>query len=202
MSTEVTEYKVRLTLTEPILGATPKDPDVYQTHVQSKAADLGDEKAAEEMETIEHVEEKGWTGFHMLDGGPILYDYVIKGFMKDACGMLRRVTGSKSAGIRAYKKVIDGLVFVYPRRIPLVMPDGATMDVLERPLRAQTAQGERVALARSDTCPPGTTLEFTIEILGGVSKALLEEWLNYGKRRGLGQWRNASFGRFEWEIVK
>jgi len=137
----------------------------------------------------------------MVDGQPILYDYVIKGFFKDACGMLRRVTGTRSSKVRAYKKGIDGLVFVTPRWILLNL-DGQEMGTLERPLRAQTAQGERVALARSDTCPPGTTLGFYVNILGVVKEPLLHEWLDYGKLRGLGQWRNAGFGRVEYTLTK
>lgn len=194
------KYSIKLTLTEPILGTVTKDPEVYAAYIAGKAA-LTDEQLAEELATVEKVEEKGWTGFHTLDGQPILYDYVIKGFFKDACGMLRRASGTKSKALTAYRKVIDGLVFVYPRQI-LLDTHGEELGVLERPLRAQTAQGERVALARSDTCPIGTTLEFTLEILGGVSQVLLKEWLDYGKRRGLGQWRNASWGRFSYELTK
>ena len=194
-------YQIKLTFLEPILGTVPKDPEVYEAHVQSKAADLGDEEAAQEISTIERVEEKGWTGFHTIeDGAPVLYDYVIKGFFKDACGMLRRAVGTKSSKLRAYKKVIDGLVFISPRQIPLNL-SGQEMGVLERPLRAQTARGERIALARSDICPAGTTLEFNLQILGSVSLSLLEEWLDYGKLRGLGQWRNAGYGVFVWDFV-
>jgi hypothetical protein len=81
------------------------------------------------------------------------------------------------------------------------MPPGETLGVLERPLRAQTAQGERVALARSDTAPAGTTMSFDIMVLGkDVSKKILDEWLTYGQFRGLGQWRSASWGRFEHSI--
>lgn len=183
------------------MGATPKNKDVYANHIATKAA-LDDEKLAQELDTVEHVEEKGWTGFHRVEGQPILYDYVIKGFFKDACGMLRRANGTLSSKIKAYKKVIDGLVFVDPRHLVLHIPAGAEMGVLERPLRAQTAQGERVALARSDTCPPGTVLEFDLTIMGGVSKALLTEWFEYGALRGLGQWRNAGYGRFEYELIE
>jgi len=196
----VDKYKVKLTLTEPILGTVPKDPEVYAGYVASHAA-LTDEELAEELETVERIEEKGWTGFHMLDGQPILYDYVIKGFFKDACGMLRRATDTRSSKLRAYKKVIDGMMFVKPRRIVLNL-NGSEMGVLERPLRASTAQGERVALARSDTCPAGTTLEFTVSVLGQVSMALLREWLDYGELRGLGQWRNAGWGTFTYELEK
>ena len=194
------KYKIKLTLTELLLGTVPKDPDVYTVYIAGKAA-LDDVALAEELATVESIEEKGWTGFHVLDGKPILYDYVIKGFFKDACGMLRRADDTKSKKVTAYKKIIDGLIFITPRQIPININSG-NMDVLERPLRAQTAQGERICLARSDTCPPGSTIEFTVTVLGSVSKVLLEEWLDYGSLRGLGQWRNGGWGRFVYTIEK
>lgn len=195
------KYQVKLTLIEPMLGTVPKDQEVYASHIMTKAA-LTDEQAAEELGTVEHAEEKGWTGFHQVGGRPIIYDYVWKGFCKDACGMLRRVSGSESSRIRAYKKEIDGLLFVTPRQI-LLQINGEGMGVLERPLRAQTAQGERVTLVRSDTVPAGTILEFTINAMGGgISEKLLREWMDYGEHRGLGQWRNAGYGRFVYELNK
>lgn len=192
-------YQVTLTFTEPLLGTVPKDPEVYGTYITGRAADLGDEEAAQEMETVETVEEKGWTGFHKLEGQPIIYDYVIRGFLKAACGALRRVPGTRSYKIRAYKKIIDGLVFVDPRQIPIAL-NGGEMGVLERPLRAQTAQGERVALARSDTCPVGTQLTFTLKVLGSVTETDLREWFDYGQFSGLGQWRSGGYGRFTYEM--
>ena len=196
------KYEITLTLTEPLLGTVPKSKEVYAAYVASKADDLSGQELEQELATVpEDVEKKGWTGFHMLDGKPILYDYVVKGFFKDACGMLRRELSYLSSKLRAYKKEIDGLIFVEPRRIPLVLPEGGRISVLERPLRASTPQGDRVALARSDTCPPGTTLTFTLTLLGGnVTEDLLLEWLDYGQLRGLGQWRNAGYGRFSYEI--
>jgi hypothetical protein len=194
------QYGVKLTFTERILGTVPKDKDVYAAYIAGRAA-LDDEALAEELASVETVEEKGWTGFHQNGNGPFLYDYVIKGFFKDACGMLRRAPDTGSKKLTAYRKVIDGLVFVEPRAIVLNVPEGVEMSILERPLRAQTAQGERVALARSDTCPVGTSIEFKLLILGGVSKALLTEWLEYGQLRGLGQWRNAGYGRFTYELT-
>lgn len=192
------KYHVKLTFTEPILGTVPKDPEVYKTYIAGQAA-LTDEALAEELATVEKVEEKGWTGFHKLDGKPVLYDYVIKGFFKDACSMLKRASDTRSNKMTAFKKIIDGMVFIEPRQIPLNI-NGGKLGVLERPLRAQTAQGERVTLARSDTCPAGTTMEFDIIVLGGVDEKVLREWLDYGRFRGLGQWRNGSFGRFACEV--
>jgi hypothetical protein len=194
------KYHVKLIFTEPILGTVPKDPEVYKTYIAGQSA-LTDEAVAEELATVEKIEEKGWTGFHKLDGQPVLYDYAIKGFLKDACSMLKRDGETRSAKLTAFKKIIDGMVFIEPRQIPLNV-NGSGMGTLERPLRAQTAQGERVTLARSDTCPAGTTMEFDVIVLGGVSEKLLQEWFSYGKWRGLGQWRSASYGRFEHTITE
>ena len=186
------QYQIILTFSEPLLGTVPKDAQVYASYIAGLNSD-------DELETVpEQAEEKGWTGFHEVNGKPILYDYVFKGFFKDACGMMRRSSGSKSSKLSAYKKVIDGLLFVEPRRVPLTL--SGPLSLLERPLRASTAQGERVALARSDAAPIGSSCTFTLTVLDGVSLVLLEEWLDYGRFRGLGQWRNGGYGRFHYEM--
>ena len=187
------EYKIKLTFTEPLLGTVAKNKQVYTDYIANKAPkDVDDE-----IETVPEIDEIG-TGFHMVDGKPILYDYVLKGFFKDACSMLRRDSKSSSAALKAYKKIIDGLIFVFPRQIPIEI--NGEIGVLERPLRGQTAQGERIALARSDVAPAGSSIEITVNVLGGVTKKLLKEWLDYGALRGLGQWRNASYGRFGYTL--
>ncbi len=197
----ITEYEVKLTLTRSILGTVPKNKEVYAQYIATKAA-LTDEEVAKELENIENIEESGWTGFLTQDGKPYLPAYMIKGFFKAACGTMRRVKGAGSSKIRAYKKIIDGQVFVEPDELFLTLPEGEVMGISERPLRASTAQGERVTLARSDTCPAGTTLQFKIAILGNdVTEELLHEWLDYGKLRGLGQWRNSGRGSFEYEMM-
>lgn len=192
------EFNLTITLTEPLLGTAPKSKTIYGDYVGSKAPDVG--LSEEELETVEDIEEKGWTGFHQVDGEPILYDYVLKGFFKSACYFLRQVPKSKSKGIRAYKKWIDGLSFVFPRRMALVLPEGGEMGVMERPLRAHGPKGERVALARSDTCPVGTTLTCTVKLLAGITEEHLREWLDYGQFLGLGQWRSGGWGRFTYEM--
>lgn len=193
------KYRVRLVLITPMLGTVPKSKEIYTDWVANHDA-VTDEAVAEELETVETIEEKGWTGFHMDNGTPILYDYLIKGFLKSACYQMRTVKGSLSSKLTAYKKRIDGLVFVFPRRIPIILPEGEELGKLERPLRAQTARGERVALARSDTCPEGTEIEFEIEVLGLIKEDLLREWMDYGKYMALGQWRSGGWGRFTYEM--
>jgi len=114
--------------------------------------------------------------------------------------MLRRAPDTQSAKLKAHNKIIDGLVFIQPRQI-ILRPSGP-ITMLSRPLRASTAQGDRVAIAVSEMLPAGTTAEFTIEVLGGVTDAALREWLAYGAHRGLGQWRNAGYGSFTYETER
>ena len=127
------KYDVKLVLTTEILGTVP-DKGIYKDHI---ANDLPEEQLEEELETVPENLDKGWTGFHTTDGTPFLYDYVIKGFFKDACGMLRRCVGTESSKLRAYKKVVDGVVFIAPRKILLNL-NGLEMGTNERPIRIDT----------------------------------------------------------------
>ena len=204
------KIKVKLTFTEPVLGTWPANPNVAREFIASKAPDAAtveDEVAALGADA---VADKGMTVFPRdPDGRPIFYDYQIKGFFKDSCGMLSRIGGKTETGkkkavnesgrITAYKKTIDGLIFVEPRMIPIVF-DGEIGDC-QRPLRAQTAQGERVSLANSEEIPAGATCEFSVTLLDESHEKAVLAWLDYGSMRGIGQWRNSGKGRFYYEIV-
>ena len=50
----------------------------------------------------------------------------------------------------------------------------------QRPLRAQTAQGERVSLANSEEIPAGSTCEFEILLMDESLENAVLEWLDYG----------------------
>lgn len=197
----MTTLKVKLTFVEPILGTSPANEDIYREFIASKAEDaatIEDEVAALGAEA---VAEKGMTVFpRMEDGTPFLYDYQIKGFFKDTCGGLRKVKGSVSAGIKAYKKEIDKLIFPEPRCIPF--DSYCEIGVCQRPLRAQTAQGERVSLAMSEEIPAGASVTFDIVCLTDDHVKAVREWLDYGRFSGIGQWRNSGKGRFTWEEVQ
>ena len=194
--------KVRIKYFEELLGTNPANPDIYSEFIANKAPDA--ESREQEIAAIgaEEYEEKAMTVFARNSKGiPINWDYQWKGYFKDACGMLRRVDGYKSKKLTSYKKVIDGLVFVYPREIPLVLPKGGYIGSCQRPLRASTAQGDRVALANSETVPPGTTQEFEVRILQDSLLPTVIEWLTYGELHGTGQWRNSGKGRFYFAAV-
>lgn len=201
MSIEMHTLKVRLTFQEEVLGTASNNPDIHSEFIASKAPDAM--SAEEEVAAIgvEEAVEKSMTVFPRNENGdPILFDYQIKGFFKDACGVLRRVPGTKSSKIKAFKKEIDGLLFVVPRMIPLNMP--GPMGECQRPLRASTAQGDRVALAHSEAAPAGTTVEFEIRCMTKDMYELSRECLDYGALRGIGQWRNSGKGRYIWEEIK
>ena len=192
--------KVKVTTTEEMLGTASANPNIHEEFIASNAPDA--QTREEEVAAIgpEEVFEKSMTIFPKIDGRPVAWDYQWKGFFKDACGALRKVPHSECSKIKAYKKEIDGLIFPEPRAIPINF-DGE-IGVCQRPLRAQTAQGERVALASSESIPAGATMEFDIVLYVDAHEAAVIEMLEYGKRRGFGQWRNSGKGRFTYEILE
>ena len=201
------KVKVKLTLAEEMLGTKAANKDVFADFIASKAPD-GD-KRKEELDTAEHREEAGTTVFHKQNGVVGIWDYQIKGFFKDACAALRIADETQSKKLTAYKTKIDQVIFVTPRFIPMVLPQDAKVGICERPLRCDTAQGPRVSVARSETVPAGTVIEFEVTSLASKLgkgedavevEALIEEWFAYGALRGLGQWRNSGKGRFTVEL--
>ena len=200
------EMKVRIKFTNTILGTKPADPKIHSHFVASKAPDaktIAQELAAHEA-SIEDVEERTKTIFHkMEDGTPFIEAYQVKGFFKEAARTLKKVPGTLTSKTTAYLKKVDNFIFVSPDNLALWMPIDLDLTATDcqRPLRASTPQGERVALAHSEEAPAGTTIEFTVMCLIDGDLDLVREWLNYGALKGMGQWRNSGRGRFEWEEI-
>ena len=193
--------KVKVTMFEEILGTASANPEIHEEFIASKAPDAPSRE--EEVAAIgaEEVFEKGMTVFPRdKDGKPIAWDYQWKGFFKDACAALRKIPGTACGKIKAYKKEIDGLIFPEPRQIPILF-DGE-IGICQRPLRGQTAQGERIALASSESIPAGATMTFDIRMLLPDHEKAVREMLNYGQLRGFGQWRNSGKGRFKYEVLE
>lgn len=165
------------------------------------------------------LEKTGWTTFHKDDLGCFLYDYHIKGLLQEAARVLgqwpprggeaeeeeaeEEKPKKKGAGqpIKMLADRVKKHVFLWPRRIRLPGdPEG--LRYLERPLRAQTMQGPRVTVVRSDMIPAETELEFTVRVLrGGFGRFrvadIVSGLLEYGGLQGLGQWRSGGYGRIE-----
>lgn len=196
------ELKIKVTFTEELLGTSSANPDIHDEFIAGKAEN--EDKAREEVDavklTVSEQIEKSMTVFpRMEDGRPFIWDYQWRGFFKEACSGLRKVKGTKSEKLKAFKKEVDLAIFVRERKIPLMF-DGE-MGTCQRPLRASTAQGERIALASSETVPAGAECEFTIVCLVDNDIDLVKEWLEYGQFHGMLQWRNSGKGRFVWEEI-
>lgn len=210
-----TKYTVRVTFETEVLGGSPLDAEVYSNYVAAKAP-VPTEAVSDEVATIQNAVElakakadaldiKGRTVFRRdADGKPVFVDYMWKGFFKEAWQAMRQVPDSESSRRTGGKSKITDLLFVEPRFVVLHVPDGEKEGTLERPLRADTPLGPRVALAGSELLPIGTWCELTITVLSStvISRALLEEWLDYGRWLGMGQWRSGGYGRFAADITE
>jgi hypothetical protein len=209
---QVEIFDVTIELIEDMLGTVAKNREVYSNFVAKKALASAERVGVlaggtpatqeaiqnallEEEGSIEQVEERGWTGFMQDErGDKFLMDYMIKGNLNAAADVL-----GESGDVKSLKFKFRRFVFVKPRRI--YPPQEFFMGSLERPLRADTAQGPRVSLARSDVLKAGARLQFEIHVVQGklgkaITAKLLQECLKYGEYMGLGQWRSGGFGRY------
>ena len=202
--------KIEIILTEEMLGTKAANKEVFASFIASKCPD--EDLRKQELDTAEHREEAGTTIFHRdpESGELMLFDYQIKGFLKEAADIARQSEeepDDDDDGKKVRKKwgsaktKFDNFVFVFPRIIKLGKkhPDG----VCERPLRAQTAQGPRVSVARSEVVSAGTSMQCEIRLLPGgpVNEKMIRQCLDYGVLKGLGQWRNSGKGRFTWKEI-
>lgn len=197
--------KVKIKLIEELLGTACKNKEVHEEFIASKSKDA--EKSKEEIESLpaDVLMEKAVTVFHRdADGMPILFDYQIKGFLKEAVGVMIELAdddvkvGKTKLSKWTFKRIVDNFVFVAPRIIRLA-PVG---EICTRPLRADTMKGERVSLASSETVPAGTEFDVEINTLCPALDKLMTKCLDYGAMKGLGQWRNSGKGRFSWTMVE
>jgi len=206
---ELTTYKVRVTFITPVLGSQPTR-DIAAQYLAKKH---GFELAEDEVESLPDALDAKTTAFHRVptpsgwteydeDGRvPGLFNYQVKGFLKHAGKVLNAQLKSGGKPLRALRSKVGNLVFVDPRQIPLHVPADGELDVMERPLRAQTARGERVAIARSEVLPEGTWFEAGLSVWPGqITQEVLEALLDYGMYQGIGQWRSGGWGQFRYEL--
>lgn len=212
------KIRVRLTFIDSLLGSEPANKELHQDYVQSLIPeDLYEPEElkaikAEELQALKDGDEKGRTVFYRNEAGnPCLHNNHIKGFFKAACKALRDDKTNLSSKVTAYKSEIDNKVFVYPdAKNPgsrfIEIQNYGEVTTCQRPLRCQTAQGERIAIADSDMIGPGAFIEFDIVWLKHdkkpIGEELIKEWLDYGMRKGLGQWRNSGKGAFTYEVIQ
>lgn len=201
---------VKITLTEDCLGMMPTSQTIFRDYIASKAPDAVTMEEEIENSGIDGVESKGTTVFpRNKDGKPFFWDYQIRGMIKESIGFLRKTARTTSNGITAYKKLVDGQLFVKSvdgkREIPIEM--SGDFGNCQRSLRTDGPTGSRTALASSETIPAGSTMLVRFLILPDKQKQTLNmdvvrECLDYGILHGLGQWRNSGAGTYTWEEIE
>lgn len=192
--------KCKIVFMEDLLGTANSNPNIHSDYIASKAPDALSREEEVMCIGAEAVEEKQKTVFPKdADGNPLVFDYQVKGMIKGNIKALRRCKGESFSAaackMAASIKVSDENIHIFPRKIPIHL-SGPIGD-LQRPLRATGPQGERVALANSETVPAGSWIAFRIECDVRDSYKAVVEALNYGTRNGMGQWRSAGWGRFD-----
>lgn len=198
--------KVKCTFTQKTLGTAPGDEQIFSTYIASKAPDKATMEEEIAMFGAEDVENNRTTKFVKdKNGNPLTVDYQWKGFFKTAGKAMKK---AKLISVAAYKELINTEFFIsgnddfynMDRYIPIHIPEGEYMDLVQRSLKAETPQGSRIALASSESTPEGSWCEFYIHTLDADIIPVILSWLGYGAVHGFGQWRNAGYGRFHSEI--
>lgn len=199
--------KYIITGVTPILGGSPSDKKVYGDYIAPSAPDPI--VAQDEIDGLppEDENKKGITVFlrDPMFGALSLRDYQVKGFIKEAMEALR-----SELGVAQARSKVDRYVFLHPLWLPL-RRDGIELiqepdSLFERPLRAETMRGPRIALACSEQVDVPWKIDFSVTLLPNLSSSksqavtfeVIEAALDYGALKGLGQFRNGSYGRFEY----
>ena len=211
--------KFKLTFTEPLLGSQPLNRELLEAYIASKAPTT--EATLEEVDNTpqeEKVENKS-TGFASDGNSLLMWDYQLRGMFKETMKVMIELgeTVNPSLNVWNIHGAVDNFLFVNPRRIYLRNADGSNItkahDFLQRSIRVKTAQGDRVAIARSEKVDPGSWLEFEVRLMVSdkknkkaekVSKIEPEDLKNcllYGSQRGFGQWRSGGYGRYNWTTL-
>lgn len=188
---------------EQLTGLTLSDEDKQQ-------AMKGELKLLKE--TFKELDLTGMTVFFWDDEKnlPCIGDHMIYGYMKAASEAISRTLKKKNGTIMhscAFtQSIINQHVRCAERFITfdedIKREESGKPYYLQRSLRAMTARGPRISLAKSEVVEEGASLEFTLKILKNspMEKKHIEQIFSYGELSGIGQWRNAGYGQFKAEV--
>lgn len=194
--------RIKIIFIEEILGSCTSDPEIYSTYIADQASEMDRKAEIEALGGPDEAIEQGTTRFLMVDDRPALSNHTWLGLFKEKCGFLKMTfPTSTSNSVSNYRKKLDNGIGFTTKFSILVTPKGKSTSINQRSLRASTAQGERIALASSITCPAGTRTRFTVLATDKTFLDVIEEALNLGRVFcGTGQWRGSGKkGRFLWE---
>ena len=184
------KYRLDIVFTAPLLGTQPGANTPASDFIRNKVKEENpNANIADEVPTLPEELEKGTTGFpRNAEGKPILFNYQVKGCFKNAGKIL-----NGSHNFKGLESKITDLLTVIPRQI--VINTDKPITFLERPLRAQTMQGPRVSLVRSEMIAEGATATCEIEVQETTKvnfpDELIMDLVSQIERAGFLQWRNS-----------
>lgn len=214
---------VRLTFDQHMLGSLPDQKTILEQFIGKNIPEEGEVKKVKLEEELDAIPDEGSkiTVFPRdKEGNLCLYDYQIKGAIKNAFGIFTETQDIKLGGKAkiskwTHKRFGDCFIRVSPRFIKLNIPkDAYAPDLIApdaenstyrcaRPIKKDSFKGGQVALVCSEAVPEGTTCEFRIEYLHPGLKDVLIGALHYFRFMGIGQWRGSGKGSVEkFEIKK
>jgi hypothetical protein len=143
---------------------------------------------------------------------PMIGDHMIYGFLKAAAEAVGRTLPRKMGTALNSASFTQSLINQHIRCTEQFITfdrdikrnnDGSAY-YLQRSLRAQTAQGPRITLAKSEVIEAGASLTFVLKVMQncGITEEVLDTLFSYGEWVGLGQWRNAGNGMFTYTLQK
>lgn len=165
-------------------------------------------------ETFAEMDVKGTTVFFWDKEKdlPMIGDHMILGFLKASaeaiCRTLPRKNGTVMGSTSFTQSIVNQHVRIGEQFITfdhdIKRGTNGEPAFLQRSLRAMTAQGPRVSLAKSEAVPAGAKLSFELKVLKNspMTEEHLRTLFSYGELCGLGQWRNAGWGQFTYTLAQ
>jgi hypothetical protein len=204
-------YEVQIKFLREILGSLP-NKEVFEKFLAPKALEEGvkKERIAEEMDNLPSDEEIGaednsMSRFARTEKGPFIYENVIMGFLKNSGDVLKT-----QLGIAALKSKIEDFVSIAPIKNYFTDANGNIISKVDELTKDRTKSinakfGEKLSVLGSSEKISHANLKFYIMLIenkatkqsGAVTGDVIQELLEYGRLKGLGQWRNAGYGSFE-----
>ena len=206
------EYEVELEFITSLLATKP-NKKVYMKWLAGKQVEQMEKEGKpidEIRDAVRQIEEglghhsgegdvaETFTTFCKDDKGIYLEAYMLKAFFKNAAWTMKK--WGETTNLRS---LVVKYLFVTTPKVYVEMPEGGVIEKCERPIRCQTAQGERISIGISDEVPAGTKLNFKFRVLKGqLGYDLIRALLDYGHYVGIGQWRTGDHGQFKYKIRK
>lgn len=185
------------------------------TFNEEERADAIAGKLSSLKETLKELDIKGTTVFFWdkATNHPCIGDHMIYGYLKAAGEAICQASGTRERGvvlqsINKTHSIINQHIRCSEQFIPfdkdIIRREDGTPQYLQRSLRAMTAKGPRISLAKSEQVPAGAKVRFTLNVMDGspMTKENLCRLFDHGVFFGLGQWRSSGWGTFIYELMQ